>query len=47
MTILAIKSPLRAIKAPQRVEVVRIRTIYRGAIDKRIAGQAMFAISGM
>ena len=47
MTILAIKSPLRAIKVPQRGEVVRIRTIYRGAIDKRIAGQAIFAISGM
>ena len=47
MTILAIKSPLRAIKVPQRVEVVRIRTIYQGEIYKRIAGQAMFAISGM
>ena len=47
MTMLAIKSPLRAIKSPPRVEVVRIRTIYQGAIDKRVAGQAMFAISGM
>ena len=47
MTILAIKSPLRGITALLRVEVVRIRTIYQGAIDKHIGGQAMFAISGM